>query len=92
MKPSSSRALTVTRAISNMSRCLYTINGVVTAGTAIISALPQTARNCRKHALSEGETLVVDTDKMTAYVVDENGETLKRSAVFTGTELSDPCC
>ena len=39
--------------------------------------------------LSEGETLVVDTDKMTAYVVDENGETLRNGLPYL-QELNFP--
>ena len=37
----------------------------------------------------EGETLVVDTDKMTAYVVDENGETLRNGLPYL-QELNFP--
>ena len=39
--------------------------------------------------LSEGETLVVDTDRMTAYVVDENEETLRNGLPYL-QELNFP--
>lgn len=39
--------------------------------------------------LSVGEALIVDTDKMTAYVVDENGETLRNGLPYL-QELNFP--
>ena len=83
---------TVTRAIGNIeSLPVYRIKGVLTAGASNYISITTngTEMKVMNATLSEGETLVVDTDRMTAYVVDENGETLRNGLPYL-QELNFP--
>jgi hypothetical protein len=64
---------------------------VVTAGASNYISITTNGAELKivNATLSEGETLVVDTDKMTAYVVDENGETLRNGLPYL-QELNFP--
>jgi hypothetical protein len=64
---------------------------VVTAGASNYISITTNGSELKivNATLSEGETLVVDTDKMTAYVVDENGETLRNGLPYL-QELNFP--
>lgn len=83
---------TVTRTIGNIeSLPIYRIEGVLTSGSANYISITTNGSELKvvNATLSEGETLVVDTDKMTAYVVDENGETLRNGLPYL-EELNFP--
>jgi hypothetical protein len=70
---------------------VYRIEGVITAGASNYISITTNGSELKivNATLSEGETLVVDTDKMTAYVVDENGETLRNGLPYL-QELNFP--
>lgn len=70
---------------------MYRIEGVITAGASNYISITTNGSELKivNATLSEGETLVVDTDKMTAYVVDENGETLRNGLPYL-QELNFP--
>ena len=83
---------TVTRTIGNIeSLPIYRIEGVLTSGSANYISITTNGSELKivNATLSEGETLIVDTDKMTAYVVDENGETLRNGLPYL-EELNFP--
>ena len=83
---------TVTRTIGNIeSLPVYRIKGVLTAGASNYISITTngTEMKVMNATLSEGETLVVDTDRMTAYVVDENEETLRNGLPYL-QELNFP--
>ena len=82
----------ITRTIGNIeSLPVYRIEGVITAGASNYISITTNGSELKivNATLSEGETLVVDTDKMTAYVVDENGETLRNGLPYL-QELNFP--
>ena len=86
------RQSTVTRTIGNIeSLPVYRIKGVLTAGASNYISITTngTEMKVMNATLSEGETLVVDTDRMTAYVVDENEETLRNGLPYL-QELNFP--
>lgn len=70
---------------------MYRIKGVITAGASNYISITTNGTELKivNATLSEGETLIVDTDKMTAYVVDENGETLRNGLPYL-QELNFP--
>ena len=70
---------------------MYRIEGDLTAGASNYISITTNGSELKivNATLSEGETLVVDTDKMTAYVVDENGETLRNGLPYL-QELNFP--
>lgn len=83
---------TVTRTIGNIeSLPVYRIKGVLTAGASNYISITTngTEMKVMNATLSEEETLVVDTDRMTAYVVDENEETLRNGLPYL-QELNFP--
>ncbi len=83
---------TVTRTIGNMeSLPIYRIEGVVTAGASNYISITTNGTELKivNAALSEGEALIVDIDKMTAYVVDANGEMLRNGLPYL-QELNFP--
>ncbi len=83
---------TITRTIGNIeSLPVYRIKGVITAGASNYISITTNGTELKivNATLSEGETLIVDTDKMTAYVVDENGETLRNGLPYL-QELNFP--
>ena len=83
---------TITRTIGNIeSLPVYRISGVITAGASNYISITTNGLELKivNATLSEGETLVVDTDKMTAYVVDENGEALRNGLPYL-QELNFP--
>lgn len=83
---------TVTRTIGNIeSLPIYRIEGVLTSGSANYISITTNGSELKivNATLSEGEILVVDTDKMTAYVVNENGETLRNGLPYL-EELNFP--
>lgn len=85
-------AHTVTRAIGNIeSLPAYRIEGVLTAGASNYISITTNGTEMKivNATLSEGEALIVDTDKMTSYVVDENGETLRNGLPYL-QELNFP--
>lgn len=83
---------TITRTIGNVeSLPVYRIKGVITAGASNYISIDTNGSELKivNATLSEGEILIVDTDKMTAYVVDENGETLRNGLPYL-QELNFP--
>ena len=82
---------TVTRLIGNMeSNPIYRIEGVVTSGAGNSISITTNGQELKivNATLASGETLVVDTDRMTAYVEDADGMILRNApAVSGGTEL-----
>lgn len=83
---------TITRSIGNIeSLPVYRISGVITAGASNYISITTNGSELKivNVTLSEGETLVVDTDKMSAYVVDENGGTLRNGLPYL-QELNFP--
>ena len=83
---------TITRSIGNIeSLPIYRIEGVLTAGASNYISITTNGTELKivNATLSEGEALIVDTDKMTAYVVDTNGETLRNGLPYL-QELNFP--
>lgn len=83
---------TIARAIGNVeSLPLYRIEGEMTASASNYISITTNGAELKivNATLSAGEALIVDTDKMTAYVVDENGETLRNGLPYL-QELNFP--
>ena len=81
---------TVTRKTGNAeSLPVYRIKGVVTGGGSITITTNGAAMRISNAALSAGEVLVVDTDKMTAWVENSSGITLRNALPYL-EELNFP--
>lgn len=83
---------TVARVIGNVeSLPVYRIEGEMTAGASNYISITTNGSELKivNAMLSAGEALIVDTDKMTAYVVDENGDTLRNGLPYL-QELNFP--
>ena len=83
---------TVTRLIGNMeSNPIYRIEGVVTSGAGNSISITTNGQELKivNAALAAGETLVVDTDRMTAYVEDADGMILRNALPYL-EELNFP--
>lgn len=83
---------TIARVIGNIeSLPLYRIEGELSPGTSNYISITTNGAELRitNATLSAGEALIVDTDKMTAYVVDENGNTLRNGLSYL-QELNFP--
>ena len=76
---------TITRTIGNIeSMPIYRIEGLLTAAASNYISIITNGSELKivNATLSEGEILIVDTDKMTAYVVDEHGEILRNGLPY----------
>ena len=81
---------TVTRKTGNAeSLPVYRIKGVVTGGGSITITTNGAAMRISNAALSAGEVLMVDTDKMTAWVENSSGITLRNALPYL-EELNFP--
>lgn len=83
---------TVARVIGNVeSLPLYRIEGEMTPGASNYISITTNGSELKivNATLSAGEALIVDTDKMTAYVVDSNGDTLRNGLPYL-QELNFP--
>lgn len=83
---------TIARVIGNVeSLPLYRIEGEMTPGASNYISITTNGSVLKivNATLSAGEALIVDTDKMTAYVVDENGDTLRNGLPYL-QELNFP--
>ena len=83
---------TVTRLIGNMeSNPIYRIEGVVTSGAGNSISITTNGQELKivNATLASGETLVVDTDRMTAYVEDADGMILRNALPYL-EELNFP--
>lgn len=81
---------TVTRKTGNAeSLPVYRIKGVITGGGSITITTNGAAMRISNAALSAGEVLVVDTDKMTAWVENSSGITLRNALPYL-EELNFP--
>lgn len=81
---------TVTRKTGNAeSLPVYRIKGVITGGGSITITTNGAAMRISNAALSAGEILVVDTDKMTAWVESDSGITLRNALPYL-EELNFP--
>lgn len=82
----------VSRIVGNVeSMPIYRIKGIVVSGAGNYISITTNGSELKivNATLSEYETLIVDTDKMTAYVVDDNGETLRNGLPYL-EELNFP--
>jgi len=76
---------TITRLTGNVeSNPIYRLEGVITASANNYISLLTNGLEMKivNAALSTGEVLVIDTDKMTAYVEDENGISLRNALPY----------
>ena len=83
---------TVTRLIGNMeSNPIYRIEGVITSGASNSISITTNGQELKivNATLAAGETLVVDTDRMTAYVEDADGMILRNALPYL-EELNFP--
>ena len=83
---------TVTRIIGNMeSNPIYRIEGVITSGASNSISITTNGQELKivNATLAAGETLVVDTDRMTAYVEDADGMILRNALPYL-EELNFP--
>ena len=83
---------TITRHTGNMeSNPIYRIEGVVTSGAGNSISITTNGQELKivNAALAAGETLVVDTDRMTAYVEDADGMILRNALPYL-EELNFP--
>ena len=83
---------TVTRLIGNMeSNPVYRIEGEIASGAGNSISITTNGQELKivNATLAEGETLVVDTDRMTAYVEDEDGIILRNALPYL-EELNFP--
>jgi len=83
---------TIARAKGNMeSSPIYRIEGVLTSGVSNAITITTNGSEIKivNAVLSANETLVIDTEKMTAYVVDENEITLRNALPYL-EELNFP--
>lgn len=83
---------TVARVIGNVeSLPQYRIEGEMTPGASNYISITTNGSELKivNATLSAGEALIVDTDKMTAYVVDANGDTLRNGLPYL-QELNFP--
>lgn len=83
---------TVTRLTGNMeSNPIYRIEGVISSGAGNSISITTNGQELKivNATLASGETLVVDTEKMTAYVEDENGLILRNALPYL-EELNFP--
>ena len=83
---------TVTRLIGNMeSNPIYRIEGVITSGASNSISIATNGQELKivNATLASGETLVVDTDRMTAYVEDADGIILRNALPYL-EELNFP--
>lgn len=83
---------TVARVLGNIeSLPLYRIEGEMTPGTSNYISITTNGSELRiiNATLSAGEALIVDTDKMTTYVVDADGNTLRNGLPYL-QELNFP--
>lgn len=83
---------TVTRHIGNMeSNPIYRIGGEITSGAGHSISIITNGQELKivNATLAAGETLVVDTGRMTAYVEDENGITVRNGLPYL-EELNFP--
>ena len=83
---------TVTRLIGNMeSNPIYRIEGVITSGAGNSISITTNGQELKivNATLASGETLVVDTDRMTAYVEDADGMILRNALPYL-EELNFP--
>lgn len=83
---------TVTRLIGNMeSNPIYRIEGVVPSGAGNSISITTNGQELKivNATLAAGETLVVDTDRMTAYVEDADGMILRNALPYL-EELNFP--
>jgi len=79
------RPHTVTRLKGNVeSLPLYVVRGISTpnSGSRIIINVNGTVISLLNAALADGEALMIDTDKMTAWVEDANGNTLRNGLPY----------
>ena len=83
---------TITRLIGNMeSNPIYRIEGVITSGAGNSISITTNGQELKivNATLASGETLVVDTDRMTAYVEDADGIILRNALPYL-EELNFP--
>lgn len=83
---------TITRHTGNMeSNPIYRIEGEITSGAGNYISITTNGQELKivNATLAAGETLVVDTDRMTAYVEDENGTTVRNGLPYL-EELNFP--
>ena len=83
---------TITRHTGNMeSNPIYRIEGEITSGVGNYISITTNGQELKivNATLAAGETLVVDTDRMTAYVEDENGVTVRNGLPYL-EELNFP--
>jgi len=83
---------TVRRRLGNLySNPVYRLRGVLTSGAGRYISITTNGAELKiaNAALSEGETLVIDTAKMTAWVEDAEGNTLRNALPYIG-ELNFP--
>ncbi len=83
---------TVTRLTGNMeSNPIYRVEGVISAGAGNSISITTNGQELKivNATLASGETLVVDAEKMTAYVEDENGLILRNALPYL-EELNFP--
>lgn len=83
---------TFTRLTGNMeSNPIYRIEGVISSGAGNSISITTNGQELKivNATLASGETLVVDTEKMTAYVEDENGLILRNALPYL-EELNFP--
>lgn len=83
---------TIARVLGNIeSHPIYRIQGEMTPGTSNYISITTNGMEMKiiNATISAGEALVIDTEKMTAYVVDESGETLRNGLPYL-QELNFP--
>lgn len=83
---------TVRRTKGNIaSNPIYRIQGVITSSSSNFITITTNGSELKivNASLASGETLVVDTDMMTAYVEDSNGDTLRNGLPYL-KELNFP--
>ena len=83
---------TIARVFGNIeSHPIYRIQGEMTPGTSNYISITTNGMEMKiiNATISAGEALVIDTEKMTAYVVDESGETLRNGLPYL-QELNFP--
>lgn len=83
---------TITRHTGNMeSNPIYRIEGEITSGAGNYISITTNGQELKivNATLAAGETLVVDTDRMTAYVEDENGTSVRNGLPYL-EELNFP--
>ena len=83
---------TITRHTGNMeSNPIYRIEGEITSAAGNYISITTNGQELKivNATLAAGETLVVDTDRMTAYVEDENGTTVRNGLPYL-EELNFP--